>query len=101
MLSKPLNKGEFCGTQVAYWLALIHSIDVQTNNLISMLPTKTHHMHHPASRTSFSDTIMSSRKIAVVLKLRKVIFAGFFTSRQNKMLVSPPAAYGTYRKYLH
>ena len=58
MLSKPLNKGDFCETYVAYRLALIHSIAVQTNNLISKLPTKTHQMHHPASRASFSDTIM-------------------------------------------
>jgi len=80
MLSKPLSKGDFCETHVAYRLALIHSIAIQTNNLISKLPTKTHQMHHPASRTSFSDTITSCRKTAVVLKLSKVIFAGFFTS---------------------
>ena len=80
MLSKPLNKGDFCETHVAYRLALVHSISVQTNNLISTLPTKTHQMHQPASRTSFSDTITSCRKTVVVLKLSKVIFAGFVTS---------------------
>jgi len=79
MLSKPLNNGDFYETHVAYRLALIHSIAVQKNNLISKLPTKTHQMHHPASRTSFSDTITSCRKTAVVLKLSKVIFAEFFT----------------------
>jgi len=79
MLSKPLNNGDFYETHVAYRLALIHSIVVQKNNLISKLPTKTHQMHHPASRTSFSDTITSCRKTAVVLKLSKVIFAEFFT----------------------
>jgi len=77
---KPLNKGDVCETHVAYRMALIHSIAVQTNNLISKLPTKTQQMHHPASRTSFSDTIMSCRKTAVVLKLSIVIFAEFFTS---------------------
>jgi len=76
MLSKPLNNGEFYETHVAYRLALIHSIAVQTANLSSKLLTKTH--HHPASRTSFSDTITSCRKTAVVLKLSKVIFAEFF-----------------------
>jgi len=76
MLSKPLNKGDFCETHVAYRLVLIQSLAVQTNNLISKLPAKTHHMHHPASRTSFSDTITSCRKTAIVLKLNKVIFAG-------------------------
>jgi len=40
---------------------------------------KTPQMHHPASRTSFSDTITSCRKTAVVLKQSKVIFAELFT----------------------
>jgi len=79
MLSKPLNNGYFYETHVAYRLALIHSIAVQTDNLSSKLLTNTHQMHHPASRTSFSDTIMSCRKTAVVLKLSKVNFAEFFT----------------------
>jgi len=79
MLSRPLNNGDFYETHVAYRLALIHSIAVQTDNLCSKLLTKTHQMHHPASKTSFSDTITSCRKTAVVLKLSKVIFAEFFT----------------------
>jgi len=79
MLSKPLNNGDFHATQVTYRLALIHSIAVQTGNLSSKLLTKTHQMHHPASRTSFSNTIMSCRKTAVVLKLSKVFFAVFCT----------------------
>jgi len=72
MLSKPLNNGDFCA---------IHSTAVQTDNLSSKLLMNTHQMYHPASRTSFSDTmtITSCRKTAVVLKLSKVIFAEFFT----------------------
>jgi len=71
MLSKPLNKGDLSETHVAYRLALIHSTAVQTDNPSSKLPTKTNQMHHPASRTSFSDTITSWRKTAIVLKLSK------------------------------
>jgi len=71
MLSKPLNKGDFCKTQVAYRLTLIHFMAVQTDNLSSKLPTKTHQMHHTDSKTSFSDTIASCRKTAIVLKLSK------------------------------
>jgi len=41
---------------------------------------KIHRLHYPDSRTSFSGTITSCRKTAVVLKLRKIIFAEFFTS---------------------
>jgi len=67
MLSKPLNIGDFCEAHTAYRLALIHSIAVQTDNLSSKLLTKTHQMHHPVSRTSFSDT----RKTAIALKLSK------------------------------
>jgi len=62
MLSKPLNKGDFYETHVAYRLALIHCVAVQTDNLSSKLPAKTHQLHHPAARTSFSDTITSCRK---------------------------------------
>jgi len=62
---------------VAY---LVHS--TCTWNLQSELkvPTKMHQLHYPALRTSFSGTITSCRKTAIVLKLRKVIFAKFFTS---------------------
>jgi len=66
-------------THVAYRLALIHSIAVQTDNLSSNLLEKTHQMHHPASRTSFSDTITSCRKTIVGLKQSEVIFKEFFT----------------------
>jgi len=44
------------------------------------LPMLTHQLHYPASRTSFSDTITSCRKTAVVLKLSSLTFAEFFTS---------------------
>jgi len=67
MLSKALNNGYFYETHVAYRLALIHSIAVQTNNLSSKFLTKKHQMHYPAWRTSFPDTITSCRKTAVVL----------------------------------
>jgi len=75
-----LNKGDFYEIHAAYRLALIHSIAVQTNNLSSKLLTQAHQLHNPASRTSFSDTITSCRKTAVVLKLSNVTFAEFFTS---------------------
>jgi len=65
----------------AYWLALIHSTcSVETYKLSSKLPMKIAQLHYPASKTSFSGTITSCRKTAVALKLRKVIFAKFFTS---------------------
>ena len=65
---------------VAYRWLLFTLLAVETYNLSSKLPTKTHQLHYPASRTSFSGIITSCRKTAVVLKLRKVIFAKFFTS---------------------
>jgi len=57
MLSKPTNNGDFYETHMAYRLALIRSTAVPTDYLSSKLLTKTHQMYHPASRTSFSDTI--------------------------------------------
>jgi len=63
MLSKPLKNGDFYETHVAYRLALRHSTAVQTDNLSSKVLMKAHQMHLPASRTSFSDTITSCRKI--------------------------------------
>jgi len=79
MLSIPLSNGDFNETHMAYWLAMIHSIVVYVDNLSSKLLTKTHQMHRSASSTSFSDTITSCGKTAVVLKLSKVIFADYFT----------------------
>jgi len=67
MLRIPFNKGDFSYTHAAYRLALIHSTSVQTDNLGSKLPTQTHELHYPASRTSFSYTVTSCRKTAVVL----------------------------------
>jgi len=68
-------------------------------NLNSKSPTQTHQLHYPASIESFSDTIMSCRKMAVALKQSNVTFAEFFTSPAN-MLISPTndyaMAYGTY-----
>jgi len=61
------------------WL-LFTLLTVETYNLSSKLLTKIHQLHYPASRTSFSGTITSCRKTVVVLKLRNVIFAKFFTS---------------------
>jgi len=61
------------------WLLFTLLAD-ETYNLSSELPMKIHQLHHLASRTSFSCTITSYRKTAVVLKLKKVIFAMFFTS---------------------
>jgi len=75
-----LNKGNFAKTTLPIGWLLFTLLVVETYNLHSNLPTKIHQLHYPASRTSFSGTITSCRKTAVVLKLRKVIFAKFFTS---------------------
>jgi len=76
-----LNKGDFTKTTLPIVWLLFTLIAVENYNLSSKLPTKMHQLHYPTSRTSFSCTIMSCRKTAVVLKLRKVvIFAKFFTS---------------------
>jgi len=75
-----LNKGDFTKTTLLTGWLLSTLLAVQTDNLGSKLSTKIHQLHYPASRTSFSSTITSCRKTAVVLKLRKVIFAKFFTS---------------------
>jgi len=75
MLSKPLNKGDFFETHVVYRLALIYSIAVQTDNLRSKLPTKTHQMHHSASKMSFSDTYVMQKnsRCIEIEKMSKVI----------------------------
>jgi len=75
-----LNKGDFTKTTLPIVWLLFTLLAVETYNLNSDLPMKIHQLHYPVSRTSFSGTITSSRKTAVVLKLRKVIFATFFTS---------------------
>jgi len=69
------------------WLRFI-LLAVQTDNLISKLPTQTHQLHYFASRMSFSDTVTSCRKTAVLLKLSKVGVLHF--NLQNLMLISPP-----------
>jgi len=68
-----LNKGGFTKTTLPIVWLLFTLLAVETYNLSSKLPMKIHQM-------SFSGTITSCRKTAVVLKLRKVIFAKFFTS---------------------
>jgi len=75
-----LNKGDFTKTTLLIVWLLFTLLAVETYNLSWKLPTKIHQLHYLASRTSFSCTITSCRKTAVVLKLRKVIFAKFFTS---------------------
>jgi len=75
-----LNKGDFTKTTLPIGWLLSTLLAVQTDNLSSKLPTKIHQLHYPASGKSFSDTITSCRKTAIVLKLKKVIFAKFFTS---------------------
>jgi len=75
-----LNKGDFTKTTLPVGWLLFILLAVETYNLNSKLPTKIHQLHYPASITSFADTITSRRKTAVVLKLRKIIFAKFFTS---------------------
>ena len=54
MFSKALNNGDFYETHVAYRLALIHSIAVQTDNLSSKLLTITHQMDHCFKNVIFS-----------------------------------------------
>jgi len=71
--SVPLSKGDFTKTTLPIVSLLFTLLAVETYNLSSKLPMKIH-------RTSFSGTITSCRKTAVVLKLQKVIFAKFFTS---------------------
>jgi len=80
MFSVSLNKGDFTKTTLPIgWLSFT-LLAGETYNMSSKLPTKIHQLHYPASRASFSGTITTCRKTAVVLKLRKVIFAKFFTS---------------------
>jgi len=62
MSSKPLNKGDFCETHVAYRMALIHSIAFQTDNLSSQLPTITHQMHYPAQERHFPTRLRHAEK---------------------------------------
>jgi len=83
MSSKPLNKGDFCETHVAYRLALINSIAVQTDNLSSKLPTKTHQMHHLLQKNVIfrHHYVMQKNSHCVETEqMSKVIFAEFFTS---------------------
>ena len=47
-----VEERRFYETHIAYRLALIHSIAVQTYNLNSKSPTQTHQLHHLASRTA-------------------------------------------------
>jgi len=75
-----LNKGDFTKTTLPIVWLLVILLAVETCSLSSKLPMKIDQLHYPASRTSISDNITSYRKTAVVLKLRKVIFAKFFTS---------------------
>jgi len=65
-----LNKGDFTKTTLPIGWILFTLLAVETYNLHSKLPTKIHQLHYPASRTSFSGTMTSCRKTAVVLKLR-------------------------------
>ena len=63
MLSVALNTGvkPTKPTLPIGWLWFnVHAF--QVHNLISKLTTQTHQLHYPASRTSFFDTITSSRK---------------------------------------
>jgi len=75
-----MNKGDFTKTTLPIGWLLSTLLAVQTDNLSSMLRTKIHQLHYPASGKPFCGTITSCKKTAVVLKLRKVIFAKFFTS---------------------
>jgi len=75
-----LNKGDFSKTTLPIGWLFFTLLAVGTYELNSKLHTKIHQLHYPASLTSFSGTITSCRKTAVILKLRKVIFAKFFTS---------------------
>jgi len=79
MLSIPLNNGDIYEIPliVSFWFT---PLAVQTDKLSSKLPTQTLQLRYPAARRSFSDTITSGRKIAVVLKLSNVTLAEFFTS---------------------
>jgi len=80
MLWHTVEKGDFYETHTAYRWFCLTLLGIQTDNLSSKLPVKTHQLHYPASRTSFSDTITSYRKTSVLLKLCNVAFAEFLTS---------------------
>jgi len=75
-----LNKGDFTKTMLPIVWLLFTPPAVETYNLNSKLPTKIHQLHYPASRTPFFGTFTSCRKTEIILKLRKAIFAKFFTS---------------------
>jgi len=82
MLSIRLNKDDFYETHTDHRLVLIHSTcssNRQSELKVTHANTPTAVLHFPASRTSFSDTITSSRKTAVALKLSYVPFVEFFT----------------------
>jgi len=89
MLGIPLNKGNIDEIHVAHRLTRFTLLAEQTCSRSSKLPTETHQLHYPASRTSFSDTITSCRKTAeqrcIETEQRYLHF-----SRQNLMLISPP-----------
>jgi len=71
MLSKPLNKGDFCETHVVYRLALIHSIAVQSDNLSSINHENTPNAPHRFKNVIFRHHYVPCRKTAIVLKLSK------------------------------
>jgi len=76
----PFKKGDIAKSTLPIGWLLFTLLAVQTDNLSSKLPTQTHQLHYPVSRTGFFDTITSCNKTAVVLKMSKVIFAKIFTS---------------------
>jgi len=99
-----LNKGDFTKTTLPIIWLLFTLLSVKTYNQNSKLPTKIHQLYYPASRTSFSGTITSCRKTAVVLNLRKVVLqSSSLQPLKGLMSIGPPndwtTAYGSYWKY--
>jgi len=57
-----LNKGDFTKTTLPIVWLLFTLLAVETYNLNSELPMKTHQLHYPASRTSFPAPLRRAEK---------------------------------------
>jgi len=84
MLSVLLYQGVELFTRSTLPIACTDSLYLQFKlTICSKVPTQTHQLHYLASRTRFSDTITSYRKMSVLLKQSNLNFAEFFTSRDK------------------
>jgi len=91
MLSKPLNNGDFYETHVAYRLALIHSIAVQTDNLSS----KVTHENAPNAPPRFKNVIfrhhyVTQKNSRCIETEQSYLCKVLYFNRQNLMLIRLP-----------